>query len=264
MRLDWEFQPNRLRGFVRVIVAIGGSCSIAWALLMYPALRHEAAFAAAAQHILSGEQYSAAQLNELRSQLGSSSVSSYRPSILNDIAVIRLRLVEADLALGQAPAADLDDLQQSVDAALDRDPSRSFLWLTAYWLQKLRSGGAAADLGLLRMSDLTGPNEAWIAVRRVPLALSVFPSLPADLEGRTFAEFAGLVRSGLYQDAANILAGVGWPFRDRLVGALAHVNKAYRTGFAWVLRARNLDVIPDEDEVVYPNSEKIQRRHQEE
>jgi hypothetical protein len=241
MRSDWQFQGNRLRGFVRVIVAVVGSWAIAWAVLVYPALRYEFVFAAAAQHILMGEQYSAAQLNELRSQLDSSSANSYRASTLNDSAVIRLRLVEAALAVGQARAADLNDLQRSIDAELDRNPSKSFVWLTDYWLQKQRSGGAPADLSLLRMSDLTGPNEGWIAIRRVPLALDVFPSLSAELKDRTLAEFAGLVRSGLYEDAANILTGPGWPTHDRLLDGLAGLNEGDRRWFAKVLEAKDIE-----------------------
>ncbi len=188
-----------------------------------------------------GEEYSAPQLNGLRAELGSSSASSFRPSTLNDIAVIRLRLVEADLGLGQAPSADLDDLQRSIDAALDRNPSRSFLWLADYWLQKLRSGGPAADFSLLQMSDMMGPNEGWIALRRVPLALGVFPSLPADLKGRTLVEFSGLVRSGLYQDAANILTGAGWPLHERLLDGLAMLDEGDRRRFAKVLEAKDIE-----------------------
>jgi hypothetical protein len=246
MRPDGELQGNRLRGFVRLVIAVGGGCSIAWALWAYPSLRHETAFAAAAQHILSGEQYNAEQLDELRSELGASSAISLRPSALNDIAVIRLRLMEAHLALGQASAADLDTLQRSIDVALNHNPTRSFLWLADYWHQRLRSDSGPADLGLLRMSYQTGPNEAWIALKRNPVGLAVFPSLSDDLKGKVIAEFAGLVRSWLYQDAANILAGPGWPVREQLSNGLARLDEDHRYRFARTLEARDIDdvVVP--------------------
>ena len=241
MRPDREFQGNLLRGFVRLMVAVSGGCSIAWALFTYPAFRHEAAFTAAAQHILSGEQYSAEHLNELRSELDASSASSFRPSVLNDIAVIRIQLVEADLALGQVSAVELETLQGSIDIALDRNPTRSFLWLADYRLQELRSGSGAADLGLLRMSYQTGPNEAWIAVKRNPIALGVFPSLLEETKSRVVAEFAGLVRSWLYEDAANILTGPGWPVHQRLLDGLAQLDEGHRRQFAKTLEIRDIE-----------------------
>jgi hypothetical protein len=228
-----------LRGFVRVIVAISGACSIGWALFTYPTFRHEIAFAAAAQHILSGEQYSPEQLKRLRSELDASSANSVRPSVLNDIAVIRLKLVEADLAQGQASAADLDALQRSIDAALDRNPTRSFLWLADYWLHQKRSG--SADLGLLQMSYETGPNEGWIAAKRNPVALGVFSSLSEETRSRVVAEFAGLVRSRLYQDAANILTGAGWPVHQRLLDGLASLDEGHRRRFAKLLETRDIE-----------------------
>ena len=241
MRPDGKFQGNLLRGLVRIVVAIGGGCSIAWALSTYPTFRHETAFAAAAQHILSGEQYSAKQLNELRSELDASSVSSFRPSVLNDIAVVRIRLVEADLALGQVSAVELETLQGSIDIALDRNPTRSFLWLADYRLQELRSGSAAADLGLLRMSYQTGPNEGWIAVKRNPIALGVFSSLLDETKSRVIAEFSGLVRSWLYEDAANILTGPGWPVHQRLLDGLAQLDEGHRRRFAKILETRDIE-----------------------
>jgi hypothetical protein len=249
MNPDGGFRGNLLRGFARVVVAIGGVCSIAWALLAYPALRDEAVFAAAADHILSGEQYGAEQLSKLRSELGASSANSFRPSVLNDIAVVRLRLVEADLASGQAPVADLDGLQQSVDAALSHNPTLSFLWLTDYWLQNRHSGGADAASGLLRMSYLTAPNEGWIATKRNPVALGVFGALPEELKGRVVAEFARLVQSGLYEDAVKILSGPGWPVHERLLEGLARLDEGDRRRFAKLLEEEDLEgvVVPGID-----------------
>jgi hypothetical protein len=254
MRLHRAFQGNPLRGCARIVAAVGGGFSIAWAVFAYPTLRHETAFAAASQHILSGEQYSASELSNLRSELDASSDFSFRPSALNDVAVVRLRLVEAALASGQPSAADLDGLQKSIDVALAHNPTLSFLWLTDYWLQQIRRGSAGADLGFLRMSYLTGPNEGWIAVKRNPIALGVFPSLPDELQGSVIGEFAGLVRSWLYQDAANILAGPGWPVRERLLDGLAQLSEGHRRGFANALEAR------DVEDVVIPGVEK--RPHQ--
>jgi hypothetical protein len=212
---------------------------------MYPSLRDGTALAAAARHILSKEQYSADQLHKLRDEVAASSDGLVRPSTFNDIAVIRLRIAEGGLSSGQLPAEDLDALKTAIDAALDRNPTRSFLWLADYWLQGLRNGGRGADLRLIRMSYETGPNEGWIAARRNPMLAGMFASLPVDLRSMVLAEFAGLVRSGLYQDAAGVLAGPGWPIRDALLGSLAGLEEENRRQFARVLKSKDLEELAD-------------------
>jgi hypothetical protein len=231
-------------GSVRVLTAIFGVCSIAWAISTIPVFRREAVIIAAGHHILSGEQYSASQLDDLRRKLKATAAGSFGPLALSDVAAIRLRLVEADLAAGkaQADAASLDELETAVDAALAGNPTGSFLWLTDYWLQSLRSANAAANLKLLGKSYSSGPNEAWIAVKRNPLALRVFSSLPAQLAEQVLAEFAGLVRSGLYEDAANAISASRSPIRERFLNRLAEVDEGDRRRFAKVLEAKGLDV----------------------
>jgi hypothetical protein len=91
------------------------------------------------------------------------------------------------------------------------------------------------------MSYWSGPNEAWIAVRRNPLALSVFVSLPGDLAEQALLEFIRLVRSGLYADASNILAGPGWAIHEQLLSRLAEVDEADRRGLARALRSKDLE-----------------------
>lgn len=228
----------------RSITATFGICSIVWAISSIPVYRAEAAFANSAQHILLGENFNTEQLNRLRHQLDTTPASSLRSLALNNVAIIRLRLAENDLAAGnrQLAASGLEeDLETAVTAALAGTPTNSFLWLTAYWLQNLRAGTPDGGLKFLRMSYLSGPNEAWIAVKRNPLALSIFPSLPDEIAGHVLAEFTGLVRSGFYLDAASILAGSGPAVREKLLSRLVDLQEADRRAFAKVLESKNLD-----------------------
>jgi len=235
---------RRFRSWLaRSITATFGICSIVWAISSIPVYRTEAAFASSAQHILLGEKFNTEQLSRLRHQLDTTPASSLRSLALNNAAIIRLRLAENDLAAGnrQLAASDLEDLQTAMTAALAGTPTNSFLWLTAYWLQNLRAGSPDGGLKFLRVSYLSGPNEAWIAVKRNPLALSIFPSLPDEIAERALAEFTGLVRSGLYLDAASILAGSGQAVREKLLSRLVEIQEADRRAFAKVLESKNLD-----------------------
>jgi hypothetical protein len=252
MRWNGGFPTKLLFGFTRILTAILGICSIVWAIFAIPVYRAEDAFATAAQHILSRDKYSPEQMKVLKLQLDTTPVSSLRPSSLGDIVTIRLRMAEAGLTSGDARLAKLgfDDLETAVTAALAESPTNSFLWLTKYWLESTRAGNPATDLKFLQMSYALGPNEGWIALRRSPLALSAFSSLPDELAAQAVAEFAGLVRSGLYYEAANILAGAGWAVHDKLLAGLVKVDEGSRHRFAKVLESKDLDgvVVPGVEE----------------
>jgi hypothetical protein len=201
---------------------------------------------------LSGEKFKAAQLTAVRRQLDAAPTIPLQASALSSAAVIRLLLLEDELKTGnRLPSApDLVEFQMVVSAALTRSPTSSFMWLSDLWLKRLRGESADSDLNLLRMSYWSGPNEAWIAVRRNALALGVFPSLPSDLAEQALSEFIGLVRSGLYADASNILAGPGWAIHEQLLSRLVQVDEADRRGFANVIRSKDLEgvTVPGVDE----------------
>ena len=172
------------------------------------------------------------------------------PSALWGATVIRTFLLEEQLKSGDRSASDYDRLQSNVDAALAHSPTDSFTWLVAFWLRRLRFEPTANDSRLLRMSYWSGPNEAWIAVRRNPVALGVFPSLPDDLADQALSEFVRLLRSRLYTEASNILAGPGWAIREQLLSRLSQVDEVDRRGFARALRSKDLDgvTVPGVDE----------------
>ena len=73
------------------------------------------------------------------------------------------------------------------------------------------------------------------------MALGVFQSLPNDLAEWALSEFVGLVRSGLYTDASNILAGPGWAIHEQLLGRLVQVGEADRRAFARAIASKDLD-----------------------
>jgi hypothetical protein len=227
----------------RIFVAMFGICAIAWALSVIPVYRKDAPLADAAQRILSGDRFNAAQLSAMKRQLDAAPARPLQASALNGAVVIRLLLLEDALKAGrrQPSAPDLVELQMLVSAALAQSPTSSFMWLTDLWLKHLRGEFANDDLNLLRMSYWAGPNEGWIAVRRNPLALGIFPSLPTELAEQALSEFVGLVRSGFYTEASNILAGPGWAIHEQLLSRLVQVDEADRRRFARTLAAKDLD-----------------------
>ena len=220
-----------------------GICAITWAVIVFPALRAEIPLLDAAQRILSGDKFNVTQLGAIRSQLQLASGEGLPASALSSAAVIRLLLMEDERKATNRllSATDLAELHGAVNAALAQSPTNSFMWLVDLSLRRLRAEGKDNDLNLLRMSYWSGPNEAWIAVKRNPLALRVFSSLPSELAEQVVLEFAGLVNARLYADAADILAGPGWAIRERLLSRLVEVDEDNRRAFARVLASKDID-----------------------
>ena len=235
----------------RSFIAVFGICAIAWAIDVILVYRTDVPFAGNAQLVLSGDKFNAVQLSAMKRQLDASG-KPLQASALTGAAIIRLLLLEAALSAGngQPSASDLDDLRMIVDSALAQSPTSSFMWLTDLWLKRLSGEFVDSDWNLLRMSYWSGPNEAWIAVKRNRLALSSFPKLPGELAEEAVSEFVGLVRSGLYEDASSILAGPGWAIHEQLLSRLTRVDEVNRHEFARALASKDIDgvVVPGEDQ----------------
>jgi hypothetical protein len=236
----------------RIFISMFGICAIAWTTDVILIYRADGSVADNAQLALSGDKFNAVELSAMKRQLDAAPDAPLQASSLTGAAIIRLLLLEASLREGnrQPPASEIAALQTVVDAALARSPTSSFMWLTDLWLKRLSNKFVDSDWNLLRMSYWSGPNEAWIAVRRNSLALGIFPELPSELAEEAISEFVGLVRSGLYAEAANILAGPGWGVHEQLLGRLTRVDEVNRHEFAKTLASKNIEgaVVPGEDQ----------------
>ncbi len=233
---------------VRILVVAVGISAFAWSTFAIRTYRAEAAFTNPAFRILAGDRFGPEQLIALSLQIEAVPVGSLRPAALSDIATIRLRLAEVAVQSGrpQLAASAFDNLEAAVAVALEGNPANPFMWLTDYWIRSMRGGNPANALTSLGMSYDEGPNEGWVAVRRNPVALSAFSLLPDKLAGDALNEFARLVGSGFYREAADTVAGAGWPIRDKLLAKLTAINEGDRRRFAKILDLKDLGdlVIP--------------------
>jgi hypothetical protein len=156
-----------------------------------------------------------------------------RPASLRSAAVIRLRLAEEAIKAADRPKLDktVDDLVVSIQNSLRCAPADSFLWLVLYWAESTRHGFHPRYFDYLALSYKLGPYEGWVALKRSRFALAVFEQLPAAIAEQSIAEFAGLVNSNFYREAAEILIGPGWHVRDRLLQGLTTISERKRVDF---------------------------------
>jgi hypothetical protein len=228
------------RLLARVTLQLFGMAVIAWAIGAIPIFRAESLPAFVAFGIINGEAYKPDALAAMAREILAKPVSAFRASALDSRTIVALRLAEDALATRDQTAIDANfaELARAADEELKNGPTSSFQWLIRFWIET-PGVSAPGQLRSLRMSYATGPNEAWVALKRSPVAFANFGSLPPDLAEAATTEFVGLVRSQLYYDAADILAGPAWSVRDKLLVRLRDVPEADRRAFARVLNDKN-------------------------
>jgi hypothetical protein len=228
----------------RGVVAAGALSAMFWACTVIPTFWRERATTDVAAAIMEGQAFRRSTLTAVDQQWGDE--GQLRAVTLRNLAAIRLRLAEDALRAGDIGGIDgaLDAAVRMNDAALARNPSDSFLWLSRFWLTNTRSGFSRDHLSYLRMSYALGPHEGWIQERRSRFALASYPELPADLAESAIAEFIDMVRSDFLDKAAEIAAGPGAPLRSVLFPRLKDVSEEQRRRFAARIYRDGLDDVP--------------------
>jgi hypothetical protein len=234
--------PLRARVIARVLIVAVGIGSVCWAAFILPRFWSEAGILRIVEHILDGEIYKPDVLDSVLVKL-QGRTALLRPSILSKLVMIDLVRAQDAIGSGQSDIIDsrLNVLRQRLDEALMSTPSDAFLWFVVFWVDSARNGFAPEYLAYLRFSYEFAHNEGWIATIRNPLALAIYPALPSDLADAATSEFVGLVRSKLYEVAADHLAGPGWPIRNLLLTSLRDLSEEDRRAFAVVLNRRGLE-----------------------
>ena len=201
---------------------------------------------AVGKRITYGEPFKAETLAGLHSAITTIEAKEYcRPAALRAGAFIRIR--EFENAIPTAERAVVDDkralLRQTMLRSLSCAPADPFLWLVLYSTDRTQNGLNERNLDYLRMSYSTGPNEAWVALRRTRLALAAFSQLPPDLANKAIDEFVSLVATRrIYPQAVAIMQGLGWPIRGVIVPKLANLPENTRQDLSNALHRAGLEI----------------------
>lgn len=166
------------------------------------------------------------------------------PRALHDAAIIRGRLVQVTLDSSEPRQFDAAHAKaiEAVRGSLACAPTDAFLWFALFWLQNLKEGLQPDAVEYLRKSYVLGPYEGWIELKRSRFALAAYSLLPADDRERVRLGYAAMVNAGFISEAADLLAGPGWPVRQELLGALGAVKEKNRRQLAARLRRMEREV----------------------
>ena len=242
---------------VRVFVVALGSVAVIWGLVTLPIFWQQSGLERIAQSITRGETYPRDALAGVLPLVETTEKATLcDPASLRGAAIIRFRLAEIGRTENaKETSGTIQAATDSVVKALSCSPSDAFLWLALYWLKSAQHGFSPEDLKYLRLSYQLGPNEGWIAAKRNGVTFAMLQQLPSEARAQLAApsspfrcdggpcrpsdfseiainEFAGLVRSGMYEEAAEVFAGPAWPERELILPHLASLPEADRRRFS--------------------------------
>lgn len=230
----------------RILISGFGSVAVVWGFFTFPIFWQQSALKKIEQHIIAGDSFKASTLAPLLPILAVVGQGKWdRPSTLSSASAIDLRLLEQ--AFAENDRTNIDKLMaetgEMIRKSLADSPSDSFLWMVLFWLENTQNGFNRAHLKYLELSYLLGPNEGWIAAKRNRFALAIYSVLPADLAENAVNEFARLVDSRFFFEAADILQGPGWPIRSTLLAGLKDIDEVNRETFGKAIFKLGYDVI---------------------
>jgi hypothetical protein len=194
-RSGWLFQ--------RAAIFVVGCLGLTWGILAFPG--SEMAFLDLEGRLLNFETFSptiAVRTLESESQrLNTCDTHSQRAMLLLEIP-----LADATLRSGAATEYDrhIQALESRSRQILTCTPRDSFVWLLAFDLEVMHGLLNERSFDLLAMSYETSPNEAWITVRRIFVAMPLLLNAPESLRETILHEFRQLVYDGFVDEATRV------------------------------------------------------------
>ncbi len=154
-------------------------------------------------------------------------------------AMLLLELPLAVAALRSGAADEFDQHIQSLEirskTALSCTPRESFFWLLVFNLEILHGRLTERSFDLLAMSYETSPNEAWISIRRIAVALPLVLVASEPIRQRILNEFQQLIKNGFLDVAVHSYATVSGSIRSLLQAQVEQLEPGQQKAFAEAL-----------------------------
>lgn len=155
-------------------------------------------------------------------------------------ALLMLEIPLAYAALQSGAVQEFDRRSRALEArarqALSCSPRDSFVWLVLFGLHTGRGQVDENAFDLLRMSYETSPYEAWIAARRLTVAVPVILSAPEALRERILAEFQHLVRKRFVDMPVRIYLSAPAAVRTLLQSSVDQLSAKEQEAFIAALK----------------------------
>ena len=155
-------------------------------------------------------------------------------------ALMLLEIPLADAALRSGTVQDFDQRINSLEARAKRTlgcaPRDSLVWLLLFALENEHGLLDEHAFNLLAMSYDTSPNEAWIAVRRIVVAIPVVRFAPDPIQQKILTEFQNLIRRGFFEMPARSYLNASAPTRALLQSQVEELDPGRQKAFSDILQ----------------------------
>jgi hypothetical protein len=155
-------------------------------------------------------------------------------------ALMLLEIPLTDAALRSGAVQEFDQHIRSLEARARRTlgctPRDSLVWLLLFGLENEHGLLDEHAFDLLAMSYDTSPNEAWIAVRRVVVAIPVVLFAPEPIQQRILTEFQNLIRRGFVEMPARSYLSASGPTRELLQSRIEQLDPRSQKAFSDTLQ----------------------------
>jgi hypothetical protein len=153
------------------------------------------------------------------------------------LLLMEMPLAEAALRSGNAVEFDrlVDALEIRSRRVLGCAPRDSFAWLVLFSLEVLHGRLTEHTFDLLATSYENSPNEAWISVRRIVVAMPIVLLADEPLRKQILKEFQSLIRNRLVDDAARSYARASQSVRSLLLDQIGELDLPQRRAFSEAL-----------------------------
>jgi hypothetical protein len=155
-------------------------------------------------------------------------------------ALILLEIPLAEAALRSGAVQEFDQHMRSLETrarqTLGCAPRDSLVWLLLFGLENEHGLLDRHAFDLLATSYDTSPNEAWIAVRRIVLAIPVVLFAPTPVQQKILAEFQNLVRGGFVELPARSYLNASGPIRAILQSQIEQLDPRSQKAFSDALQ----------------------------
>jgi hypothetical protein len=154
------------------------------------------------------------------------------------LLLIEMPLAVAALRSGAAGEFDrhIQSLENRSKRLLGCAPRESFVWLVAFNLEVLHGRLNPRSFDLLAMSYETSPNEAWISIRRIIVAMPLILEAPEPVRQMILFEFQQLIRNGFSDEAAHAYATAIPSIRSLLQTQIEQLDPKRQNDFSRALR----------------------------
>jgi hypothetical protein len=203
---------------LRALTLAVGLLGLSWAVLNFASSEAADFFWDLETHLLKFETYKpAAAIGILTS---GAAVEASPCENHSQRALLLLEIPLANVALRSGSTREFDQHMHSLESrtreVLKCVPRDSLVWLMTFGLEIEHGNLDEHTFDLLAMSYETSPDEAWIGIRRIVVAIPVILSAPEPIERRILTEFQNLIRRGFVEQPARAYQNANEPTRSLL------------------------------------------------